>query len=231
MLTELDIYDFENLIEGAIQTIFDSVDVKAFTPTNVGEEFLRDLPRCEAVVEIGASGDRLLPQVGLDQTAGSLRELDFAGRLTVAVMTYPDNKIHSAYRAKVRNLCSTLKRRVNGVTLLNHKIQSVKSAGCNYYYEPQKAYRTDLNFSIKFSISPQAVLAFDLGEEFPEINPPVIPAAQRKAQVYYGADVDPNGIIAPADQTIGALYYAYTGGVYYVWGWVPVQNIWTAIIK
>ncbi len=162
--TASDIYDFEGVLEAAVKVVLDSVEVKNYTPADA-PEFQKERPRFELYAEIDNSGDRLFPEVGKESTPGSMREMDFFGKLHSQLITTSQGKVHYAYRSQCRDVFATMKERVNGVYLLNHKLQWFKTESASGGFTQEKdLYVTTFSHSFKLTINMGAMRDY--------LNPP-----------------------------------------------------------
>lgn len=164
------VYDFENVLESGLKTLFETVQIKAFTTQDFGAtkddgngnqvpviDFKKDRPRAEIGFVTGAGQGQFRPII-VDGTEVPV-ETSFKGRYTLDIFTAPDIKIHSAYRTYIRYFMHTKLIGLNGVAPMTlHKIQNFqRDSGTSPIFKSEDGYmRSTLVFDIDFSIQDEA---------------------------------------------------------------------------
>ncbi len=161
------IYDFETVIPQAIIGAFTAYGMAAYD-LKTAVDFQEKRPRVELVFTpgmgqfAGPSGQTIYAPVLLaDATSPPSNCLipgTYGGILKATI--YTDSKersIHAAYRSQTRWILDTIKPRVNGTLLTNHRINFVTPTATNLEFSDDKGFHTtDMFFDIQFAIEPAA---------------------------------------------------------------------------
>ncbi len=160
MPAEVDIFDFEGVIADAVAKVF--VD-GGFTAANAltaqsDPEFQKRRPRAEIVFSLNGSKSPI--QYAVIKRTGKtdlLRNAAWIGTLDILALSeadIPGKRIHSQYRAKVRNFTQQLMDKINdGVALPYHKIQQVVEGNTRVSIKLDGGTQTSLlSFVVNFSV-------------------------------------------------------------------------------
>lgn len=149
-------YDIEGDLESAIGPIL-SATISALTPQD-DPTFQKDRPRVEVMVQLGAGKSNHVQLIDDGTGTGQLREDAWDATLRVELLTGADIKIHSSYRAFLRDKISNMPALINGITLMNHVIYyPIRSLGTSPVLTPQAGYyKTVMNYALVVSIHQDA---------------------------------------------------------------------------
>jgi hypothetical protein len=158
------VYDFENILEAAIASVFEAEEFNVLTRASVGQ-FQEQRPRLEIVVQSqggAATGNRGaskalqgLTNLGTPPTTVVMCAFYSARALFALVTngTEDDKKVHAAYLYTARWIIDTLSPRVNYQLLTNHAVNMPIIPGATVTaFEKDKGYWIS-NFSAEFTFS------------------------------------------------------------------------------
>lgn len=164
------VYDFENVLEKALQALFTTAEIKSFTTQDFGAlkddgagnqvpviDFQNERPRVEILFTTGAGQGQFRPLIvgGVEVPV----ETSFKGRYQLDLITEAKIQIHSAYRTRIRGFMHTQLLGVNGTDPMTlHRIHRFQmDAGTSPTFHAAEGYlRTILQFDIDFSIQDSA---------------------------------------------------------------------------
>lgn len=184
------IYDFPGIFEPALQTLFVSRGITAFTSQAVAStgdalqdqelveqgfeiiDYQKDRPRVEILFVPGSGQERFRPT--LVEGVEIPLEVAWAGQFKVDVFTLPDVRMHRAYVTMVRFILHTRLLQVNAFlpdgttpgnpgTLKKHRIQNYQTdSGTTPHMQPEPGvFQTSLIMDINFSIQDDAWADFN----------------------------------------------------------------------
>lgn len=156
MSVEALIYDFETTIGEAIAQVLTNVDLKTLSVSS-DPEFQKDRARCEVSVTMGASKGHLLVSDAGGSVAGTAHETMRECTVAISVITQANQLIHSAYRARIRNMCAFMNNLANAI-LQRHEILKFSDNGVSEYghNDEEGLYKTVLEYDCDFGIIPAA---------------------------------------------------------------------------
>lgn len=165
-----DVYDFENVLETALQALFNAAEIKSFTTQDFGKtkdngqgtqvpviDFQKDRPRVEILFTVGAGQGQFRPL--LVGGAEVPVETSFKGQYRLDIITSAEMAIHAAYRTRLRAFLHTQLLGVNGTDPMTlHRIHRFQQdGGTSPTFKPEEGVlRTILIFNIDFSIQDEA---------------------------------------------------------------------------
>lgn len=157
-MSDSDVYDFENIVEGAAKALLERYEMTAFTSADE-----RDLqtarPRTDLYFTLGAGLLRWAPRASLPAWMQSERiESAWKAKLHFVTIVNADSngrQTMAVYRTKLRKIIPSLPRLLNGELLLYHAIKLPQWTGDSRIIKPQDGYE-QLTITIDFDFSVQA---------------------------------------------------------------------------